>query len=85
MANQRVQCNAAGQLVLKLKTPWHDGTTHIVMSPLEFMQRLAALVPPPRLHLIRLHGVLAPDAKLRALVVPAGTQEQCRRSPCGWP
>ena len=40
------------------------------MSPLEFMQRLAALVPRPRLHLIRFHGVLAPTAKLRALVVP---------------
>jgi len=37
--------------VLKLKTPWRDGTTHLVMSPLEFMQRLAALVPRPRLHL----------------------------------
>jgi hypothetical protein len=37
---------------LKLKTPWRDGTTHLVMSPLEFMQRLAALVPRPRLHLI---------------------------------
>ena len=34
------------------------------------MQRLAALVPRPRLHLIRFHGVLAPNAKLRALVVP---------------
>ena len=34
------------------------------------MQRLAALVPRPRLHLIRLHGVLAPNAKLRAMVVP---------------
>ena len=33
------------------------------------MQRLAALVPRPRLHLIRFHGVLAPNAKLRALVV----------------
>ena len=54
LANERVQCNAAGQVVLKLKTAWHDGTTHIVMSPLEFMQRLAALVPRPRLHLIRL-------------------------------
>ena len=42
------------------------------MSPLEFMQRLAALVPRPRLHLIRFHGVLAPNAKLRALVVPHG-------------
>jgi hypothetical protein len=29
------------------------------MSPLEFMQRLAALVPRPQLHLIRFHGVLA--------------------------
>ncbi|MBC7732585.1 MAG: transposase [Bacteriovorax sp.] len=45
-------------------------TTHLVMSPLAFMQRLAALVPRPRLHLIRFHGVLAPHAKLRALVVP---------------
>jgi hypothetical protein len=34
------------------------------------MQRLAALVPRPRLHLIRFHGVLAPNAKLRPMVVP---------------
>ena len=61
---------------LKLKTPWRDGTTHLVMSPLEFMQRLAALVPRPRLHLIRFHGVLAPNAKLRALVVPQGPPAQ---------
>ena len=40
--------------VLKLKTARRDGTTHLVMSPLESMQRLAALVPRPRLHLIRL-------------------------------
>jgi hypothetical protein len=75
LANERVQTNAAGQVVLKLKTPWRDGTTHLVMSPLEFMQRLAALVPRPRLHLIRFHGVLAPNAKLRSLVVPQGPPE----------
>jgi Putative transposase len=44
------------------------------MSPLEFMQRLAALVPRPRLHLIRFHGVLAPNAKLRAAIVPTPAQ-----------
>jgi hypothetical protein len=66
----------AGQVELKLKTPWRDGTTHLVMSPLEFMQRLAALVPRPRLHLIRFHGVLAPNAKLRPLVVPQGLHVQ---------
>ena len=41
------------------------------MEPLEFMERLAALVPRPRLHLIRFHGVLAPNAKLRSKIVPA--------------
>ena len=71
-----MQAIAAGQVELKLKTPWRDGTTHLVMSPLEFMQRLAALVPRPRLHLIRFHGVLAPNAKLRSLVVPQGPLEQ---------
>jgi hypothetical protein len=70
LSNERVQLNAAGQVELKLKTPWRDGTTHLVMSPLEFMQRLAALVPRPRLHLIRFHGVLAPNAKLRPFVMP---------------
>ena len=48
--------------MLTLKTPYREGTTHIVMSPLEFIQRPAALVPRPRLHLIRFHGVLAPEA-----------------------
>ena len=76
LANERVQCYAAGQVVLKLKTPWRDGTTRPVMSPLEFMQRLAALVPRPRLHLIRFHGVPAPNAKLRAMVVPQGPDER---------
>ena len=55
--------NRGGDVVLQLKSPYHDGTTHVVMSPLEFMQRLAALVPRPRLHLIRFHGVLAPEAR----------------------
>ena len=49
LVNERVQCNAAGLVTLRLKTPWRDGTTHIVMLPLAFMQRLEALVPRPRL------------------------------------
>ena len=50
LSDERVQLNNAGQVELKLKTPWRDGTTHLVMSPLEFMQRLAALVSWLRLH-----------------------------------
>ena len=43
------------------------------MTPLEFLQRLAALVPRPRLHLIRYYGVLAPHAALRSQIVPGET------------
>ena len=53
IANERLSINREGNMVLKLKTAYRNGTTHIVMSPMEFMQRLAALVPRPRLHLIR--------------------------------
>jgi hypothetical protein len=70
LSDEGAQLYDAGQVELELKTPWRDGTTHLVMSPLEFMQRLAALVPRPRLHLIRFHGVRALNAKLRAAVVP---------------
>lgn len=44
LSDERVQLNAARQVELKFKTAWRDGTTHLVMNPLEFMQRLAALV-----------------------------------------
>ena len=60
--------------MLQLKSAYQGGTTHVVMSALEFMQRLAALVPRPCLHLIRFHGVLAPNAKLRAAIVPSPAQ-----------
>ncbi len=59
LANARVQTNATGQVVLKLQSLWRRRTTHRVSVPLAFMPCLAAQVPRPRLHLIRLLGVLA--------------------------
>ena len=80
IANERLKRNRAGQVVLQLKSPYKDGTTHIVMEPLEFMQRLAALVPRPRLHLIRFHGVLAPNAKLRSEIIPTPAERATETS-----
>jgi hypothetical protein len=57
-------------LSFKLKTPWDDGTTHLILSPMELIEKLAALVPPPRVNLVRYHGILAPHAKDRDKVVP---------------
>ena len=57
----------------ELKTPYREslprerseccghGTTHVIFEPLDFIARLAALVPPPRVNLTRYHGVLAPN------------------------
>ncbi len=39
IANERLKRNGAGDVVLQLKSAYRDGTTHIVMSPLEFMQK----------------------------------------------
>jgi len=55
----------------QLKTPYRDGTTHVIFEPLDFIARLAALVPKPRVTLTRFHGVFAPNSRHRALVTPA--------------
>lgn len=58
--------NLDEHVAVVLQCPYQGGTTPIVMPPLEFMQRLATLVPRPRLNLIRFHGV----AKLRSEIIP---------------
>ncbi len=70
-ATDRLERLPDGRLCYRLKTPWRDGTTHAVFTPLEFIERLAALIPTPRAHLIRFSGVLGPAAKWRAQIVPA--------------
>ena len=74
IANERLLNTKNGEVVLQLQSPYKEGTTHIVMSALEFMQRLAAFVPRPRLNLIRFHGVLALNAKLRSSSIPQSSE-----------
>ena len=52
-----------------LRRPWRDGTTGILFEPGEFIEKLLALVPAPRGHLVRYHGVLAGHSRWRAQVV----------------
>jgi hypothetical protein len=72
VAVERLALTSSGQLRYQLKTPYRDGTTHIVLEPLDQMARLAALVRPPRMHLARCHGVFAPHSRLRASITPGG-------------
>ncbi len=70
LALERLEELSDGRLAYRLKTPWRDGTTHVVMERTELLERLAPLVPPPRAHQVRYHGVLAPCASGRDRVVP---------------
>ncbi len=60
------------RILLTLKTPWADGTRHLLFAPMELLEKLASLTPRPRINLILYHGVLAPHARWRAQVVAGG-------------
>jgi hypothetical protein len=72
IAIERLELLPDGRLLYRFKRPWRDGTTHVVFTPLEMLERLSALVPAPHAHTVRYSGILAPAAKSRALIVPAG-------------
>jgi hypothetical protein len=59
-----------GSVSYRVKKVSRHRATHRVMSPLEFLARHAALVPPPRYPLLRFHGLLAPRHAWRSRVVP---------------
>jgi hypothetical protein len=69
-----------GNVRYALKTPYRDGTTHVIFEPEDFIARLAALVPKPRAHLTRYHGVFAPASPDRAKIVP-GTRSAAATEP----
>lgn len=70
IAEMRLSEAPDGGIVYRFKKEWSDGTQAVYFTPLEFIEKLVALIPQPRIHLTRFHGVLAPHHKLRAQVVP---------------
>ncbi len=65
LAQERLTRRADGRVICTLGRPWHDGTRHLIFTPHEFLERLAAITPRPRINLILYHGVLAPRARWR--------------------
>jgi hypothetical protein len=72
---ERLTEDANGDLVYQFTRPWSDGTTGIKLSPLELLEKLAAMVPLPRAHLVRYSGCLAPHSKLRNAIIPTARQQ----------
>jgi len=69
ISDKRRALAPSGTVRYPLKTPYRDGTTHVIFEPLDFIARLAALVP--KVSLTRDRGEFAPNSQHRALVRPA--------------
>jgi hypothetical protein len=68
VSTQRLSLTRNGRIRYQLKTPYNDGTTHVIFEPLDFIAKLVALVPKPRVHLIRFHAVFVLNSKYRMQV-----------------
>ena len=81
IAEDRLSFTSDGRVLVRLKTPWRDGTDHIALEPQELLEKLAALIPRPYTNLIVYHGVLAPNARWRGEVVGFGTRSKTPEGP----
>jgi hypothetical protein len=69
LSNERVEITKSGQVKLKLKTAYSDGTSHLLFTPGEIIEKLSAIIPPPKTHLVKWSGIFAPNSPYRKKVV----------------
>jgi len=82
LAKPRLEERPDGGVRIHFKRPWSDGTEGIDLSVVELVERLAALVPPPRANTVLYHGVLAGRSSLRERVRPRTPPRTRRGSDC---
>ena len=80
-AQERLAFATDGRVEYSLRRPRWDGGTKLIMTPVEFLSKLAALVPAPRSHLLRYQGVLGPHCRRRAEIVPPPPPEESPSRP----
>jgi len=76
ISDERIGIEEDGQIRIKLKTPYSDGTTHIEMTPFDFLARLQALIPPRFVNQTIHFGIFAPAHPLRKEIVLRQTRKQ---------
>jgi hypothetical protein len=78
----RLRVRRDGSVTYRVKKASRRRVTERVMTPVETLARLAAIVPPPRYPLLRFHGLLAPRHRWRARVVPKPPERSTKSAPC---
>ena len=82
VSTKRPSLTDQGKIRYELKTAYDNGTTHIIFDPLDFISRLAALVPKPRVNLTRFHGVFAPNCKARSEITNNKKNKDLDKTKC---
>ena len=80
LALERLTRCEDGRLRYRMKRTFSDGTRELLLEPLELLRRLCALVPPPRAHVTRYHGVFAPNARGRRALTRQGPSRRSQRA-----
>ncbi|MHC4092835.1 MAG: transposase [Planctomycetota bacterium] len=76
---QRLSVLPDGQVCYRLKRPWPTagGATELVLDPVDFLRRLARLIPAPRANLVRYGGAFSSNSSLRGRIVPRVPKPGC--------
>ena len=86
---ERLSIGPDGNVIYQVKATRHGNETRRVMTPMQFMARLVALIPPPYHPLLRYFGVFGPHASWRKAVVPdvapaTEHQHDLAKPPAAW-
>lgn len=85
LALSRLAWAEGGKVAYRLKRPGKNGARALLLTPIELLRRISALIPPPRRHAIRYHGIFAPHAARRPDLLPSAprltTDEACAIPP----
>ncbi len=78
VSHERMSLDENGNILYELKTSY-NGATHVMFSPMEFIEKLASIIPLPYKHQVNYYGCLSSHSKLRPEIVGCSAVESC-----GW-
>lgn len=71
ISQERISLNEKGEILYNLKNGY-DGATHILLSPMELLEKLSGIIPPPHRHQVTYYGCLSSRSSLRSLIILQG-------------
>lgn len=86
VSHERISLDGDGNILYELKSSY-DGATHVMFSAIEFIEKLASIIPPSYRHQVNYYGCLSSHNKLRPKIVgslarestnDASSQQECQ-------